>query len=243
MTNEELILERLDRIEKQIAPLAESARGLRELKDDLMIVAHPASQMLIKELQDVESSFQLEDLMKLTKRMLRSIKNITFALEQLENAIDLATTVEPLMRTVVPQMISYLNDLEQRGVFRILKATLDIRAKLASAYTPEDIAKIGDGIVAVLGLAQKVTDPQAIAFLERAAEMPSKLDLAVSKDIGPWGLFSACSNPEVKKGLGVLMELTKAMGTLKANGDMAASVEQTEETASPEETEQKADES
>lgn len=236
MTNEELIMERLDRIEALIAPLAESARGLQELKDDMMVVAHPATQMLIKELQDVESSFQLEDLMKLTKQLLRSVKNITFALEQLENFIDFAKTAEPLMRTAVPQAISYLDDLEQRGVFRILGATLDIRAKLATAYTPEDIDKIGDGIVAFLGLAQKIADPQSVAFMEKLAEIPSKLDLAVSKDCGPWGLFSACSDPEVKKGLGVLMELTKAMGKLKANGNGAASVEQQEGSEPQEET-------
>ena len=236
MTNEELIMERLDRIEAQIAPLAESARGLNELKDDLMIVAHPASQVLIKELQDVESSFQLQDLMKLTKQMLRSVKNITFALEQLENFIDFATTAEPLLRTAIPQAISYLNDLEQRGVFRILGATLDIRAKLAAAYTPEDIDKIGDGIVAFLGLAQKIADPQSVAFMERFAEIPSKLDLAVSKDCGPWGLFSACSDPEVKKGLGVIMELTKAMGKLKPNGNGEASVEQPEDSEPQEKT-------
>jgi len=236
MTNEELIMERLDRIEAQIAPLAESARGLNELKDDLMIVAHPASQMLIKELQDVESSFQLQDLMKLSKQTLRSVKNITFALEQLENFIDFATTAEPLLRTAIPQAISYLNDLEQRGVFRILGATLDIRAKLAAAYTPEDIDKIGNGIVAFLGLAQKIADPQSVAFMEKFAEIPSKLDLTVSKDCGPWGLFSACSDPEVKKGLGVIMELTKAMGKLKANGNGAAPVEEPEDSEPQEKT-------
>jgi len=236
MTNEELIMERLDRIEAQIAPLAESARGLNELKDDLMIVAHPASQMLIKELQDVESSFQLQDLMKLSKQTLRSVKNITFALEQLENFIDFATTAEPLLRTAIPQAISYLNDLEQRGVFRILGATLDIRAKLAAAYTPEDIDKIGNGIVAFLGLAQKIADPQSVAFMEKFAEIPSKLDLTVSKDCGPWGLFSACSDPEVKKGLGIIMELTKAMGKLKGNGNGATSVEPQEDSEPQEET-------
>jgi uncharacterized protein YjgD (DUF1641 family) len=235
MTNEELIMERLDRIEAQIAPLADSARGLNELKDDLMIVAHPASQMLIKELQDVESSFQLQDLMKLSKQMLRSVKNITFALEQLENFIDFATTAEPLLRTAIPQAIRYLDELEQRGVFRILGATLDIRAKLAAAYTPEDIDKIGDGIVAFLGLAQKIADPQSVAFMEKFAEIPSKLDLAVSKDCGPWGLFSACSDPEVKKGLGIIMELTKAMGKLKGNGNGAASVEPQEDSEPQEE--------
>jgi len=236
MTNEELIMERLDRIEAQIAPLAESARGLQELRDDMMIVAHPATQMLIKELMDVESSFQLQDLMKLTKQMLRNVKNITFALGQLESFIDFATTAEPLMRTAVPQAVRYLDDLEKRGVFRIMGATLDIRAKLAAAYTPEDIDKIGDGIVAFLGLAQKIADPQSVAFMEKFAEIPSKLDLAVSKDCGPWGLFSACSDPDVKKGLGVIMELTKAMGKLKANGNGAASVEQQEGSDPQEET-------
>ena len=228
MTNEELIMERLDRIEKQIAPLSESIRSLRELKDDMMIVSQPASQMLIKELADVESSFQLEDLVKLTKRMLRSVKNITFALDQLETAIDFAKTAEPLLRTVVPLFISYLDDLEQKGVLRIYKSTLDIRAKVADTYTPEDMEKIGDGIVAMLELAKSVTDPQALAFLQKWAEIPATVDLSVSKKIGPWGLLSAGSNPEVKEGLGVLIELTKAMGKLKENGDMAASVEQQE---------------
>ena len=228
MTNEELIIERLDRIEKQIAPLAESASGLKELRDDMMVVAHPATQKIIKELRDVESSFQLEDLLKLTKRMLRSVKNITFALDQLENAIDFAKTAEPLLRTIVPLFISYLNDLEQKGVLRIYKSTLDIRAKVANTYTPEDMEKIGDGLVALLELAKSVTDPQALAFLQKVIEIPATLDLSVSKKIGPWGLLSAGYNNEVKEGLGVLIELTKAMGKLKENGDMAASVEQQE---------------
>ena len=142
MTNEELILERLDRIESQIAPLADSARGMKELKDDLMIIAHPASSMMIKHLEEVESSFQLEDLTVLTKRFLRSVKNITYALDQLENAIDFVKTSEPMLKTFIPQFIKYLDDLEQRGVFRILGATMNIRAKIADAYSPEDIDKI-----------------------------------------------------------------------------------------------------
>ncbi len=228
MTNEELIMERLDRIEKQIAPLAESIRSLRELKDDMMIVSQPASQMLIKELADIESSFQLEDLVKLTKRMLRSVKNITFALDQLEIAIDFAVTAEPLLRTIVPLFIKYLDDLEQKGVLRIYKSALDIRAKVADTYTPEDMEIIGDGIVALLELAKSVTDPQALAFLRKWAEIPATVDLSVSKKIGPWGLLSAGSNPEVKEGLGVMIELMKAMGKLKENGDKSASVEQQE---------------
>ena len=35
MTQEKLILERLDRLEAQVAPVAESARSMRELKEEL----------------------------------------------------------------------------------------------------------------------------------------------------------------------------------------------------------------
>ena len=123
MTNEELILERLDRIESRIDPLAESAMSMKEFKDDLLAMSQPISKSLIKELGAVVSAFQLEDLAALSKRTLRSIKHIIYALEQLENIFDFFTTLEPVLRLMVPQLIKYLNGLEQRGVFRIIKTT------------------------------------------------------------------------------------------------------------------------
>jgi uncharacterized protein YjgD (DUF1641 family) len=215
MTNEELILERLGRIETQIAPLVQTARGVAELKEDLMPLGHQAVAMMIKELQDVESGFQMEDLVELFKRMLRSVKDITFALNQLQNIIDLVTTMEPLLKSSVPKLIHYLDDLEQKGVLRVIQSMLDVRAKVADAYSPEDIDQIGDVFVALLGLAKKLSDPRAMAFLERAAGIPSQLDLVNCKDVGPFGLISVSATKEVKQGLGVLMELTRALGKLK----------------------------
>ena len=217
MTNEELILERLDRIESRIAPLSENAMRMTEFKNDLMAMAQPVSKSLIKDLQSVESAFQLEDLGVLSKRMLRSVKHIIYALDQLENVIDLVTTIEPVLRLTVPQLIAYLNGLEESGVFRIIKATYDIRAKIATAYTAEDIEQIGDGLVALLGVAKKLSDPQLATLLENLAEVGASVDLTKSKDVGPFGFFSACSGPESKRGLGVLLELTKAMGDLKTS--------------------------
>jgi len=215
MTNEELILERLDRIERRIAPLSETAMSMTEFKNDFIAMAQPVSKSLIKELESVESAFQLEDLGALTKRMLRSIKHIIYTLDQLENVIDFVTTLEPVLRLMVPQLIAYLNGLEERGVFRIIKATYDIRAKIATAYTAEDMEQIGDGLVALLGIAKKLSDPQLATLLENFAEVATNLDLSKSKDVGLLGFFSTCSGTEGKRGLGVLMELTKAMGNLK----------------------------
>jgi len=218
MTNEELILERLDRIETQLAPLVETAGSVKELRDDLIPLSAQAFRLIINELEDIESGFQLEDLLDMIKTVFRSVKTITFSLQQMQTIVDFVTTIEPLLRSSVPQIINYLDDLEQRGVLRMFTAMLDVRAKIAAAYTAEDIDKIGDGAVVLLGLAKKLSDPQAIAFLEKVAEMPGHVDLSQSKDVGPFGLISAASSKEVKQGLGVMMELTKAMGKLKSNG-------------------------
>ncbi len=219
MTNEELILERLDHMEAQMAPLIETAKSVMELKNDLTPLVNSGVQQMITELQEVESSVQLEDLLDLGKQMLRSTRYVLYSLKQLQNVVDFITTVEPLMQSSVPQIISYLDELEQRGVLRILKSMLDVRAKVADAYTPEDVEEIGDGFVAMLGLAKKMSDPQTIAFLDKFAGLPASVDLSQAKDCGPFGLLSASSSKEVKQGLGVLMELTKAMGTLKGSGN------------------------
>jgi uncharacterized protein YjgD (DUF1641 family) len=222
MTNEELILERLDRIEAQLAPISQTAGGIKDLREDLIPLSGQAFRLLIRELEDVESSFQLEDLLTLLKRTLRSVKHVIFALEQLENIVDFVTTIEPLLKSAVPQVINYLDELEQKGVLRIITATLDVRAKIASEYTAEDIDKIGDGAVALLGLAQKLSDPNSMAFLKKIADLPSKVDLDAAKPVGPFGMLGALSSKEARKGLGVLMELTKAMGALKNGGGMGA---------------------
>jgi len=222
MTTEEQILERLDRIEAQLAPISASARGLNELKEDLIPLSGQAFRLLIRELEDVESGFQLEDLLALMKRSLHSVKHLQFCLEQLENIVDFVLTIEPLLKSSVPQLINYLDDLEQKGVLRIIQSTLDVRAKVAAAYSAEDVDQIGDGLVALLGLAQKLSDPQATAFLQKMAELPSKVDLDKAKPVGPFGMLGALSSKEARKGLGVLMELTKAMGGLKNGGGSAA---------------------
>jgi len=222
MTTEEQILERLDRIEAQLAPISQSASSLQELREDLIPLSGQAFRLVTRELEDIESGFQLEDLMAMVKRTLRSVKHITFSLEQLENMVDFIITIEPLLKSAVPQIINYLDDLEQRGVLRIITSMLDVRAKIAEAYSAEDIDQIGDGAVVALGLAKKLSEPKAAEFLEKFAELPSKVDLASAKPVGLFGMLGALSSKEARQGLGVLMELTKAMGSLKNGGTQTA---------------------
>lgn len=214
MTNEELILEKLERLETQIQPLIKTSEKFAELKNDLIPISNHATALLINQLTEVESGFQFEDFVSLTKEAMRNTRNFTFALKQMASMIEFVKDLEPLLKSAVPQTIHYLNELEQKGVFRIIKATVDLRTKVAASYTAEDIDMMGDGIVALLGLTKTLSDPKTVKLLDKLSRIPSKVELENAKSVGVFGLASAGFNPEISKGLGVLMELTKAMGRI-----------------------------
>lgn len=216
MNHDEIILDRMERLEQEIAPLAESARSISELRDELTPRVNEAVKALIVELADIEADFQLEDLLFFIKKAMRNVRNLTYSLDQFKNIIDFALTAEPLLKSTVPQMIFYMDDLEQKGVFNLLKSFFEIIKKTAETYTAEDMAQIGDGLVRLLGIVKKLTIPETLDLLERATEVPSRLDLSRAKPVGIWGMLWAMGNPEVKDGLGVLLEMTKGLSALKA---------------------------
>lgn len=215
MNNEELILNKLDRLEQEIAPMADSARSIQELREDLTPRVNEAVKALIVELADIEADFQLEDLLYLIKKSLRNVRNLTYSLDQLKNLIDFIITAEPLLKSTVPQIIYALDELEQKGVFNLLTRSLEVIKKIAETYTAEDMEQIGDGLVKLIGVAKKLSTPEAITFLDNAAELPAKIDLSQAKETGAFGLLWAMGNKEVKEGLGVLLQLTKGLAALK----------------------------
>ncbi|MBW2490591.1 MAG: DUF1641 domain-containing protein [Deltaproteobacteria bacterium] len=215
MNHEEIIIDRLHRLEQEIAPLADSARSISELREELAPRVNEAVKALIVELADIEADFQLEDLLFFIKKAMRNVRNLTYSLDQLKNIIDFALIAEPLLKSTFPQIIFYLDDLEQKGVFNLLRSSLETIKKTAETYSAEDMTQIGDGLVRLLGIFKKLTTPEALELLERAAEVPSRVDLSRAEPTGVWGMLWAMGNPEVKDGLGVLLELTKGLSVLK----------------------------
>jgi uncharacterized protein YjgD (DUF1641 family) len=216
MNQEDTIQKRLERLEQQIAPVADSARSISELREELAPRVNEAVKALIVELADIEADFQLEDLLYFIKKVLRNLRNLTYSIDQLKNIIDFVLIAEPLLKSTVPQMIYYMDDLEQRGVFTLLRSSMEMIKKTAETYTAEDLSQIGNGLVKLLGIFKKLTTPESLALLDKAAEVPSCVDLSRAKPAGAWGLLWAMGNPEVKNGLGILLELTKGLSALKA---------------------------
>jgi len=215
MTHEEEILARLERLENRIAPMTETARAVSELRDELAPRVNEAVHALIRELADVEADFQLEDLLHLVKKALRNTKNLSFTLDQLKNLIDFAVTVEPLLKSSVPQMILYLDGLERSGVFRLLQTGIETLKAVGESFTEDDLGQMRTGLVRLAGTLKTLCRPEAIELIERAAQLPSQVDLTAAKTVGPWGLLWALRDDEIKQGFGVVLELTRGLATLK----------------------------
>jgi uncharacterized protein YjgD (DUF1641 family) len=271
MSTDELILERLSRIEEklervvameaQLGTFTRSFENLHDLGRDVSLLVGPTVNLMTEELAEVETGFQLEDCFVLLKRLLLNLRNLAWSLEQLENLIDWWHDLEPLLKIAVPHLIDILDDLEQKGIFRInsavlgmytkiaaaytpedieimgdgfvrmhgvvkkfadpvviqsLEAVVDMYAKLAAAYSPEDIDAMGDGFVRMHGIIKKFSDPQFIQFIEKFMEIPARVNLNETRPVGPLGLLWKMRSTETKEGLGVMVELTKALGNLKA---------------------------
>jgi len=325
--SDDVIQARLARIEEKLDGLAtlqakvdkflDPLESLMDLKRDLSILAGPGVRLLTEELAEVETGFQLEDFFFLLKKLLLSLRHLAWSLEQLENLRDWWQDMEPLLRIAIPHLIDKLDDLEQKGIFRINKAMLDMYvklaatfspedidaiadgfvrlhaiakkfaepvvvqsleavvgmyaklaavykpedieaigdgfvlmhgivrkfadpmvirslealvdtyAKLAMVYKPEDIEAIGDGFVRMHGIVKKFADSRVIDFLNRLTDVPARVDLQAAAPVGPLGLPFRLMNKECKEGLGVVLELTRALGRIKSadNGSSAGEPE------------------
>jgi len=224
MNGEEEILARLARLEEKIDRFSTAAdqlknftnvfENLQDLGRDVSLLSHPAVRLLTEELGEVETGFQLEDVFFLLKRVLLSLRNMAWALEQLENLVDWWRDLEPIMKIAVPHVIDQLEDLDQKGIFKGYQAMLQGYAKIAQHYSPEDIDVIADGIVRMHGVAKKFSDPAFINFIEKLMEVPSEVKLEEARPTGPVGLMWRLRSRECRKGLGVMLELTKALGKI-----------------------------
>jgi hypothetical protein len=191
MNNEELLerlarieekLEGVARVEKQLEVFNKPFENLSDLGRDLSLLMDPAVRKLTEEMVEVEIGFQLEDFFALLKRLLPSLKYLTWSLEQLENLIDWWADMEPVLKIAVPKMIDQLDKLEQHRVFNIF-------CKLFSV--------------------------EMLQFMDRLSDVALSAKLEEAKSVGPVGLLWQMRSPECRQGLGILVELTRALGKMR----------------------------
>ncbi len=215
MNTSEVLAEKIENIEENLSILTESANSINELKDDLAPRVTELVQALIVELSDIEEDFNIDDLIYLIKKVARNINNFDFIIEQTTNLIDFVVVAEPLLKITVPEVTQKLDELDQKGVFKLFSFLIDVSCKISEQINEEDYEKMSSSIVKLsVALKQLLTGP-GVDLIERFITMTAKINTDKTTKVGMIGLLTAMSDKKVQEGLGVVLELTRNLSHLK----------------------------
>lgn len=126
--NEALILEKLDRLTDEVKSLKSDV--LQELKDDLEPVIKQAYPAVTGFMQDIEGGYTNEQLVHLTKNLLRSLEELNGVMDGLRAGMELKDDMGPVVQQVYPKSIQFFSDLE--GDFHIDELVVVLKKALTS---------------------------------------------------------------------------------------------------------------
>lgn len=208
--------QKLDRLVTQVEFLTEEAQRQKhrqqewdELKDELMPILHDVFQLSVQQLAEVEADVQLEDMVRLFKRLLRNTRNLERMLDQLESFMELGQELSPLSRAAFLTVLNRLNTLEQKGYFAFWQGGLDMADRVVTSFSEEDVRQLGENIVLILQTVKEMTQPEIMTMLRQTAASVREEEPA---DTSLLSILRQLNDPAVRRGLAKTLQVLKSMG-------------------------------
>lgn len=207
--------QKLDKLTTQVEFLAEEAYRQKrrqqewdDLKADLLPISHEVYRLSVRELEDVQQYVQLEDLLRLLKRLLRNARTLESLLDQLESTTELLGDATMLSREAFLTAMSRLAEMEQKGYFRFLQGGLEIIDQIVTHFDEEDVRQLGQNIVLILQTVKQMTQPEIMTMLRDTAHVVKAEEPA---DTSLFGIVKQLNDPSVRKGLAKTLQVLKSV--------------------------------
>lgn len=214
--------QKIDHLTTQVAYLAEQAsiqerhhQDRAELVRDLTPIANQAFHMAIEQLEEVQEYIDLNDLLRLSKRLMRNGRNLEKILDQLESMADLSQTAAPIVDAAFANAVNTLSDLEQKGYFTFARGGRRIMDNIVTSFGEEDVNRLSDNIVLILNTVKEMTQPEIMGFI-RNTLLVAEQEIEKPVDISFTGLFRQMRDPEVRRGLALTMRVMQVIGAQAA---------------------------
>jgi uncharacterized protein YjgD (DUF1641 family) len=218
LTMEPLLLalnQKIDRLVSQVEFLTEAAQYQKrrqqewdELKDDLSPIFNDVFHLSVQQLEEVEGTVQIEDMLRLFKRLLRNTRNLEQMLDQLESFTELWQDLGPLSQQAFLALMNRLNELEQKGYFIFLQGGLDIVDRIVTSFSEEDVRQLGENIVLILQTVKEMTQPEIMTMLRQTATVV-RVEEPVHTSL--LSILRQLNDPAVRKGLAKMLQVLKSM--------------------------------
>jgi uncharacterized protein YjgD (DUF1641 family) len=211
--------QKIDLLTAQVTYLSEQAQLVErlrleraELVRDLTPLADQAFNMAIEQLEEVQEYIDLNDLLRLFKRLLRNGRNIEKMLDQLESLADLLETVGPLADDAFGKAVDIMAGLETKGYFSFAQGGMKLVDNIVTSFTAEDVNRLGDNIVLILNTVKDMTQPEIIGFIRNTLLVAEK-EIEQPVDASYMGLVKQMRDPAVRRGLSLTLRVMHVIGS------------------------------
>lgn len=208
--------QKVDALTAQVAFLAEEARIQQhrrrewdELKSDFTPIVGDVYRLSVEQLDEVESYVQLEDILRLLKRLARNTRNLEQMLDQFESITELGRNFSQLTQDAFLTLMGRLDEMERKGYFTFLQGGMDIFDRIVTSFTEEDVQQLGDNIVLILQTVKEMTQPEIMHLLQNTASVMREEDVA--ENISLLSIIRQLNDPAVKKGLAKTLTVLKTV--------------------------------
>jgi len=205
------INQKLDFISSQMQEYQAHQKEIKELKDDLSLIARDMFDAAVEELEEVAPYFDSTDLVHLGKKLLRNTRNLNKMLTQVEGAADLFRDLQPLGKEMVDELMDTLNELDRKGYFEFFAEALKIIDTIVTTFNVEDVRLLRENIASILLTVKNMTQPEMLGSMNNALDFFKNMDVVTKDNVSLFSLLKQFRDPEVKKGIAFSLEFIKNM--------------------------------
>lgn len=217
--------QKLDALSVQVAYLAEQAQLAErsreagdELLQDVMPIARDAMARVSNEMEEVQEYLQVEDLVRLLKKLARHLPQIEMLLDQLDSVTDLLEVMEPITKEGVEKVTTLMGELEKKGYFAFARGGARIADNVVTSFTEEDVNRLGDNIVLILNTVKDMTQPEIMNFVRNTLLVAEK-EVEKPVDTSLMGLMRQMRDPAVRRGLALTLRVLHVVGEQAAGNE------------------------
>lgn len=209
---------KIDALTAQVAYLTEQAQAAEraraeraELMSAVMPIANDAMRLTTEQLEEIEPYVRGEDLLRLVKKLVRNGPNFEMLLDQLGSLLELADIVVPMMTPAFDQATTGLAELEKRGYFTFAQGGIRIMDNIVTAFSEDDVRKLGDNIVLILQTVKEMTQPETMNFVRNTVQVIDReKDAPVETSL--LALLGQMRDPNVRRGLAITLRVLRTIG-------------------------------
>lgn len=100
--------------------------------------------------------------------------------------------------------------LEEDGILAFGTEVLGVGRTVATSFTPEDVRQLGENVVSILATVRNLTQKEVLEVADKAAAALGRP--AEEKPAGTLKLLRAMRDPEVRRGMTILLGVLREMG-------------------------------